>query len=121
MEWAVLLDLDFEKWLLEQERGVRITILAHTRHLEEFGPAMGRPQVDTLKDSNLPNLKELRVQYQGEPWRVLFVFDPKRRAILLVGGNKRGDERWYKKNIPLAEERYKRHVAELERENGKRR
>jgi len=51
----------------------------------------------------------------------LFVFDPKRRAILLVGGNKRGDARWYKKNIPLAEERYKRHLAELERQNGKRR
>jgi hypothetical protein len=81
---------------------------------------LGRPQVDTLQGSSLPNLKELRVQIQGDPWRVLFVFDSKRRAIVLVGGNKRGDKRWYKKNIPLAEARYRRHLQQMEDEtNGK--
>ncbi|MEZ4734565.1 MAG: type II toxin-antitoxin system RelE/ParE family toxin [Caldilineaceae bacterium] len=77
-------------------------------------PMLGRPQVDTLQGSSLPNLKELRVQIQGDLWRVLFAFAPKRRAIVLVGGNKRGDKRWYKKNIPIAEARYQRHLKRME-------
>jgi hypothetical protein len=119
MEWAVLLDPDFESWLYEQEPGVRTSITAHAKLLETCGPALGRPQVDTLKRARLPNLKELRVQYQGNPWRVLFIFDPWRQAILLVGGNKQGNERWYKTAIPLAEKRYKRHLDEWEKNYGK--
>lgn len=87
--------------------------------IEGFWPSLGRPQVDTLKGSRLVNLKELRIQHRGEPWRVLFVFDPKRRAILLVGGNKQGDARWYKRAIALAEERYQRHLEEMEKANGR--
>jgi hypothetical protein len=78
MEWEVLLAPEFDAWLLKQERGVRVAIAAHAGLLKEFGPALGRPQVDTLKGSKLAHLKELRIQYQGAPWRVLFVFDPKR-------------------------------------------
>ena len=59
MEWDVLLHPDFETWLLEQERGVRITIAAHAALLKQCGPSLGRPQVDTLKGSKLANLKEL--------------------------------------------------------------
>jgi hypothetical protein len=119
MEWDVLLHPDFETWLLEQERGVRITIAAHAALLKQCGPSLGRPQVDTLKGSKLANLKELRIQYQGAPWRVLFVFDPKRCAILLVGGNKEGNARWYRTAIPLAEQRYQGHLKELEHDHGK--
>ncbi len=114
MEWTILLDEAFERWLLEQVMTVRVSIASHIGLLAKFGPMLGRPQVDTLQGSSLPNLKELRVQIQGDPWRVLFAFDPKRRAIVLVGGNKRGDKRWYKKNIPIAEERYQRHVERME-------
>lgn len=85
--------------------------------LKAFGPTLGGPQVDTLKGAGLTNLKELHVQYQGELWRVLFVFDPKRRAILLVGGNKQGDARWYKKAIPLAEQRCWRHLEQMKDDN----
>jgi len=116
MEWTVLLDDDFALWLSDQPYAVRVGIAAHIGLLAKFGPALGRPQVDTLQGTSLPNLKELRVQIQGDPWRVLFVFDPKRRAIVLVGGNKRGDKRWYKQNIPLAEARYQRHLQQLENE-----
>jgi len=116
MEWTILLDDDFAIWLSTQTSAVRVGIAAHVGLLAKFGPALGRPQVDTLQGSTLPNLKELRIQIQGEPWRVLFVFDPKRRAILLVGGNKQGDKRWYKKHIPLAEARYRRHLAQMEDE-----
>jgi hypothetical protein len=118
MEWDVLFDPDFEAWLREQESSVRISITAAGTLLRAFGPALGRPQVDTLKGSRLPNLKELRVQHRGTPWRVLFIFDPKRRAILLVGGHKQGNQRWYKTAIPLAEQRYRRHLKLLEKDDG---
>jgi hypothetical protein len=118
MEWAVLLDPDFKEWLDQQEVGVRRSIVAQANLLKKYGPHLGRPYIDTLKGSKLPNLKELRVQHNGEPWRVLFVFDPKRQAILLVGGNKQGNDRWYKEIIPIAEKRYKQHLEELEQDNG---
>ena len=66
---------------------------------------MGRPYADTIKGSTFTNMKELRVQHDGNPYRILFVFDPQRQAVLLVGGNKGGDKRWYEKNIPIAERR----------------
>jgi len=101
MEWEVLLAPEFDAWLLKQERGVRVAIAAHAGLLKEFGPALGRPQVDTLKGSKLAHLKELRIQYQGAPWRVLFVFDPKRRAILLVGGINKASPDGIKQPSPL--------------------
>lgn len=113
MEWVVLLQDDFKAWLLEQESGVRKAIFSHIGLLKEFGANLGRPYVDTVKSSKLPNLKELRVQVKGEPWRVLFAFDPKRQAILLIGGNKQGDKPWYKQAIPLAEKRYKQHLDDI--------
>jgi hypothetical protein len=88
-------------------------ILAHTELLREHGPQLGRPYVDTVKGSAFPNMKELRVQFRGDPWRILFAFDPDRAAILLVGGNKRGDKRWYKKHLPVADARLRRHLERL--------
>jgi hypothetical protein len=82
--------------------------------LKQEGPLLGRPYVDTIQGSQYPNLKELRVQHAGEPWRILFAFDPIRQAIVLVGGNKTGDKRWYKKNIPIAEQRFAKHLETLE-------
>jgi hypothetical protein len=58
-------------------------------------------------------MKELRVQFIGEPWRILFAFDPQRKAILLLGGNKAGKPQWYKENIPIADKRYKEHLEKL--------
>jgi hypothetical protein len=84
--------------------------------LRERGPQLGRPYVDTVENSVFTNMKELRVQFRGDPWRILFAFDPARAAILLVGGNKRGDKRWYKKNLPIADERFKQHLRRLEQE-----
>lgn len=117
MKWNVVFDPDFRLWFYEQERGFQDEAFAVMKILEESGPMLGRPRVDTLKNSVFNNMKELRIQYQGEPWRVLFVFDPKRQAILLVGGNKTGNNRWYRENIPIAEQRYERYLAILEKEN----
>ena len=82
--------------------------------LEEQGAHLGRPYVDTIKGSSLPNMKELRVQHAGEPYRILFAFDSKRQAVLLVGGNKAGDKRWYDKNIPIAERRFRDYLEETQ-------
>ncbi|MFT3882838.1 MAG: type II toxin-antitoxin system RelE/ParE family toxin [Gemmatales bacterium] len=102
MEWSVLTHAEFDRWLLSQPEDVQVSIVAHAELLVSFGPNLGRPQVDTVKGSKHSNMKELRVQHQGDPYRILFAFDPKRHAILLLGGNKRGDKRWYKTNLPIA-------------------
>lgn len=115
MVWDVLTHPEFEKWLLTLERQTRSELIAHILLLEEFGPVLGRPRVDTVKGSKHGNMKELRVQLKGNPWRILFAFDPRRSAILLVGGNKKGDDRWYRIHVPIADARYEEHLKLLER------
>jgi hypothetical protein len=114
MEWEVLFDEEFDDWFGALDESVQDRIWAHIELLRRLGPNLGRPRVDTIKASALSNLKELRVQVQGEPWRILFAFDPRRNAILLVGGNKRGNKRWYDENVPVAERRLRRHLDRLE-------
>jgi hypothetical protein len=116
LSWLVAAHPEFEKWLLALDREERNELLANIEVLEEIGPNLSRPRVDTVKGSKFKNMKELRIQHKGNPWRILFAFDPKRTAVLLVGGNKGGDERWYKKNIPIADTRFKEHLEELETE-----
>lgn len=113
MEWKILFDQACGLWFLELDEGLREEIAAHIELLRAHGPNLGRPRVDTVKGSAFPNMKELRVQYQGQPWRLLFAFDPHRKAIFLVGGNKRSDKRWYKTFIPIADSRYASHLARL--------
>ena len=90
-------------------------LLAHARLLAEFGPNLGRPTVDTLKESRHANMKELRFSWLGGVWRVAFAFDPKRQAILLVGGDKGGanQRRFYKHLIRVADERFDEHLSSL--------
>jgi hypothetical protein len=114
MEWVVLFDEDFDEWLLSLEPGLQDEIWTHIELLRRMGPQLGRPRVDTVKGSEFPNMKELRVQYAGAPWRILFAFDPHRNAILLVGGTKRGNKRWYEQNIRIADRRFKRHLESLD-------
>ena len=74
---------------------------------------MSRPYADTVEGSKHPNMKELRTQSKGNPLRTLFAFDPRRCAILLIGGDKTGDKRFYEKMIPLADRLYQEHLKEL--------
>ncbi len=114
MDWQIRLVDEFAQWLLEQESEVRVAILAHVKLLKERGPQLNRPYVDTIKSSKYANMKELRLNHRGTPWRVLFAFDPQRRAVLLVGGNKEGDKRWYLTNPRIADERFRRYLNRLE-------
>lgn len=113
MKWQVKEHEAYTRWFDMQEEGLQDEILACVGVLTREGPNLGRPQADTLKGSRYPNMKELRVQYRGEPWRILFAFDIERKAVLLLGGNKAGNPQWYKENIPIADQRFKDHLDAL--------
>ena len=83
--------------------------------LAQLGPALSRPYADTLKGCAYPNLKELRVQHEGRPYRVLYAFDPRRVGLLLIGGDKTGDPNWYVQAVPQAEKLYAAHLDSLKK------
>jgi hypothetical protein len=106
--WKVLLHDDFVLEVRLLEVGLQDELFAFASLLSRYGPHLGRPQVDTLKASAFPNMKELRFNWMGGVWRVAFAFDPQRQAILLVVGDKRGVDqaRFYKRLIRTADARY---------------
>lgn len=108
VSWTVLLDTAFEREFVDLAEAVQDELLAHAKLLETFGPQLGRPRVDTLKGSKHANMKELRFNAADGVWRVAFAFDPQRRAILLVAGDKAGsgDKRFYQRLIKKADERF---------------
>lgn len=113
MKWEVEYTDEFESWWLGLDEEDQERIDALVEILEERGPATGRPAVDTITSSRHPNMKELR----PGTVRVLFAFDPRRAAILLIGGDKRERWReWYEQMIPVADDLYDAHLRELERE-----
>jgi hypothetical protein len=118
MLWNVLLANEFEPEFLKLSQPVQDEILALTRLLQQFGPNLGRPRVDTLKGSRYANMKELRFDAANGVWRIAFAFDPKRRAILLVAGDKSGgsQQRFYREIIRKADERFEGHLERLAKE-----
>ncbi len=78
-----------------------------------MGPNLPRPHSDTINGSEFNNMKELRTQHAGKPYRTLYAFDPRRTAILLIGGNKEGNDNWYKTYIPIADKLYAQHLRDL--------
>ncbi len=115
VKWVVELAAEFEPEFDALQEDVRVEILALSLVLEEFGPRLGRPRVDTLKGSRHANMKELRFSAAGGEWRVAFAFDPRRRAILLVAGDKSGgsEKRFYRELIRKADNRFDAHIALL--------
>jgi hypothetical protein len=116
--WNVLYDGEFDVWFSEQSEDLQDAILKLAVLLTRLGPHLGRPRVDTIKGSDFGNMKELIVQHKGKPWRILFAFDPNQDAVLLVGGCKAGDDRWYKKHVPIADARLRRHISAIKRKKG---
>jgi hypothetical protein len=117
MEWIVEFGGEFEQEFKAFAEEVQNMLLAHAKLLEQFGPELGRPRVDTLKGSRHANMKELRFDASGGVWRVAFAFDLRRRAILLVAGDKSGvsERRFYKQLIKKADERFEAHLAKLKK------
>ncbi|WP_371480018.1 type II toxin-antitoxin system RelE/ParE family toxin [Kitasatospora sp. NBC_00315] len=115
MAWEIVIVDEVREWLhllRKEDRDTLRLITAALDVLEGQGPALGRPLVDGIKGSDLANLKELRPGSAGaSEVRLLFIFDPSRRAVVLVAGDKSGNwTGWYKEAIPLAEKRYRTHL-----------
>jgi hypothetical protein len=116
MPWNVEYTDEFFQWwetlTVRQQDGV----LRVVRLLEVRGPNLPFPYSSAVTQSRHGHMRELRVQSQGNPLRVLYAFDPRRAAILLIGGNKAGDDRFYEHMVPLADRLYDVYLDELRRE-----
>jgi hypothetical protein len=115
--WEVEFTDEFEVWWNSLDESEQEDVQASVNVLRERGPSLGRPHVDLVTTSQYPNMKELRTQHAGRPYRTLFAFDPRRVAILLIGGDKTGNDRWYEEFVPLADKIYGQHLKEIAREN----
>lgn len=122
MSWSIIVLEPARSWLHSLRRTDRATLMLVSQAIEALsieGPGLGRPLVDTVKGSRLANLKELRPGSRGaSKVRVLFVFDPLRRAVILVGGDKAGRWRgWYSTAVPMAEAAYAEHLKRVEEQS----
>jgi hypothetical protein len=116
--WDVLFHEEFEPEFDSLLEDVQDELLAHARLLEQFGPQLGRPRADTLNGSRHANMKELRFDAADGVWRVAFAFDPNRKAVLLVCGDKSGggEKRFYRQLIAKADVRFDRHLTQIKKE-----
>src|SRR5262245_24227445 len=111
--WDVEFTDEFEVWWNTLDANEQESLAASVELLRQMGPQLSRPHADTVAGSKHSNMKELRTQHQGRPLRTLFAFDPRRCAILLIGGDKTGDNRFYQHMIPLADRLYDEHLEQL--------
>lgn len=110
MSWDVILLEEVETWYFSLDEDAMAAVTGAIDLLELEGPTLGRPTVDKVKGSKFHSMKELRPA--GTSIRILFIFDPRRQAILLLGGDKAGNwKSWYDKNIPIAERSYEDWLA----------
>jgi hypothetical protein len=113
--WDVERTDEFTQWWERLSEDEQVSVSAIVTVLSERGPNLKRPYVGKLERSKLPNLKELIIQHRGDPYRVLFAFDPRKTAILLLGG-KKGAKGWYVDAIAKAEKLYSDYLKELKKE-----
>lgn len=115
MAWQVEFHNDFEAEFETYSDDVQDALLAVAKLLGDYGPQLGRPHADTLAGSDYPNMKELRFEADDGEWRAAFAFDPQRKAIVLVAGDKSGgsQKRFYKQLIAKADRRFGQHLAQI--------
>jgi hypothetical protein len=113
--WEVEFTDEFEGWWDDRSEDEQEKIRAGVNALREFGPNLTFPSSSGVK-SRHAHMRELRIQIHGRPYRVFYAFDPRRMAILLLGGDKTGQDRWYEVNVPRAEKIYDDFLLELARE-----
>jgi hypothetical protein len=114
--WEVEYTGEFGTWWESLDPEEQESLAASIGLLEQLGPHLPRPHADTVKGSKHSNMKELRTQHRGSPLRTFFAFDPRRSAILLIGGDKSGDDRFYDRMVPLADKLYDEHLKSLRKE-----
>ncbi|MGN6594268.1 MAG: type II toxin-antitoxin system RelE/ParE family toxin [Terriglobales bacterium] len=117
MAWEVVYTAEFEAWwegllVAEQE-----AVAASVHLLEELGPTLGFPHSSAIRGSRHGGMRELRTQEAGRALRTLYAFDPRRTAILLIGGDKTGDKRWYERFVAIADRILDEHLEDLRKED----
>ncbi len=116
MAWDIEYTNEFETWWVGLDEEEQIDVDAMVGLLEEKGPHLPYPYSSDIKETKYGAIRELRIQHKGRPHRILYAFDPRRAAILLIGGRKTGGKRWYEKYVPLGESIYEEHLKSLQEE-----
>ncbi len=112
--WDIEFTDEFGQWWEslddDEQESVDVTVTL----LEKLGPQLPYPHSSGVESSRHRHMRELRIQHKGDPYRVLYAFDPRRTALLLIGGNKTGHDRWYEEFVPIADALYEEHLRALE-------
>lgn len=116
MTWDVEYTNEFGDWWASLSEDEQESLAASVCLLEERGPLLGFPHSSGINGSRHSHMRKLRTQHDGKPLRTLYAFDPRRSAILLIGGDKTGDNRWYDTHIPVADRLYDAHLEQLRKE-----
>lgn len=116
MTWYVEYTDEFGNWWDRLTAEEQESVAVYVRLLEVRGPSLPFPYCSGIQGSRHSHMRELRVQHQGRPYRVLYAFDPRRVAILLIGGDKTGNDHWYTEYVPIADRLYDEHLQTLGRE-----
>lgn len=116
MAWNVEYTDEFGDWWSTLDDSEQDSIAITVTLLEQKGPFLQFPYSSCIERSRHGHMRELRIQHKGDPYRVLYAFDPRRSAILLIGGNKAGRDRWYDEYIPVADRLFDEHLNALEEE-----
>ncbi len=116
MAWEVEVTDEFTAWWDGLDETEQESVTASVQLLEARGPVLPMPHSSGITTSRHSHMRELRIQHAGRPYRVLYAFDPRRVALLLLGGDKVGDDRWYEVQVPRADALYDEHLATLRKE-----
>jgi hypothetical protein len=116
VKWEVEFTDEFGAWWRTLTVKQQDDVARSVGMLADLGPALGFPHTSKVSSSRFPQMRELRTQSAGKPLRTLYAFDPQRAAILLIGGEKTGDKRWYERFVPVADRLYEAHLDELRKE-----
>ncbi|MXV79078.1 MAG: addiction module toxin RelE [Chloroflexi bacterium] len=116
MEWEVEYTDEFEHWWLQLSERLQGSVTAKVELLEEHGPNLPFPHSSSVLTSRHGGMRELRVQSGGSPIRIFYAFDPRRTSILLIGGDKTGNDRFYEEFVPFADRLYDDYLLELRQE-----
>jgi hypothetical protein len=116
MTWEIEYTDEFGDWWQSLTEAEQVSLAASVQLLEARGPALGFPHSSGINNSKHSHMRELRTQHAGRPYRTLYAFDPRRMVLLLIGGDKTGDQRWYEVNVPIADRLYDDHLNQLNRE-----
>jgi hypothetical protein len=116
MTWDVEYTDAFQAWWEGLREAEKESVAISIRLLRQEGPNLSFPHSSRILGSKVRTLRELRIQHRGRPYRVLYAFDPRRTAVLLMGGDKTGNDRWYEQNVPRAEIIYRLNALHATRE-----